>query len=196
MVFVGRLQRFKGPEVLLRATAELFQRDPYRNLRVVICGGASGNGSSVEDYRQLARELGIQHRVRFIPPRPPAELVAVYQAADIVAVPSYNESFGLVAVEAQASGTPVVAARVGGLPIVVRDGETGVLVRGHEPAAWADALGQLLDDDDLRIGMGETAVAHAATFSWAASAEQLEDVYAAATKNGPADRATRRAEGS
>ena len=196
VVFVGRLQRFKGPEVLLRATAELFQRDPYRNLRVVICGGASGNGSSVEDYRQLARELGIQHRVRFIPPRPPAELVAVYQAADIVAVPSYNESFGLVAVEAQASGTPVVAARVGGLPIAVRDGETGVLVRGHEPAAWADALGQLLDDDDLRIGMGETAVAHAATFSWAASAEQLEDVYAAATKNGPADRATRRAEGS
>ena len=150
----------------------------------------------MEDYRQLARELGIQHRVRFIPPRPPAELVAVYQAADIVAVPSYNESFGLVAVEAQASGTPVVAARVGGLPIAVRDGETGVLVRGHEPAAWADALGQLLDDDDLRIGMGETAVAHAATFSWAASAEQLEDVYAAATKNGPADRATRRAEGS
>ena len=196
VVFVGRLQRFKGPEVLLRATAELFQRDPYRNLRVVICGGASGNGSSVEDYRQLARELGIQHCVRFIPPRPPAELVAVYQAADIVAVPSYNESFGLVAVEAQASGTPVVAARVGGLPIAVRDGETGVLVRGHEPAAWADALGQLLDDDDLRIGMGETAVAHAATFSWAASAEQLEDVYAAATKNGPADRATRRAEGS
>ena len=196
VVFVGRLQRFKGPEVLLRATAELFQRDPYRNLRVVICGGASGNGSSVEDYRQLARELGIQHRVRFIPPRPPAELVAVYQAADIVAVPSYNESFGLVAVEAQASGTPVVAARVGGLSIAVRDGETGVLVRGHEPAAWADALGQLLDDDDLRIGMGETAVAHAATFSWAASAEQLEDVYAAATKNGPADRATRRAEGS
>ena len=101
-----------------------------------------------------------------------------------------------MAVEAQASGTPVVAARVGGLPIAVRDGETGVLVRGHEPAAWADALGQLLDDDDLRIGMGETAVAHAATFSWAASAEQLEDVYAAATKNGPADRATRRAEGS
>ena len=196
VVFVGRLQRFKGPEVLLRATAELFQRDPYRNLRVVICGGASGNGSSVEDYRQLARERGIQQRVRFIPPRPPAELVAVYQAADIVAVPSYNESFGLVAVEAQASGTPVVAARVGGLPIAVRDGETGVLVRGHEPAAWADALGQLLDDDDLRIGMGETAVAHAATFSWAASAEQLEDVYAAATKNGPADRATRRAEGS
>ena len=196
VVFVGRLQRFKGPEVLLRATAELFQRDPYRNLRVVICGGASGNGSSVEDYRNLARELGIQHRVRFIPPRPPAELVAVYQAADIVAVPSYNESFGLVAVEAQASGTPVVAARVGGLPIAVRDGETGVLVRGHEPGAWADALGQLLDDDDLRIGMGEAAVAHAATFSWAASAEQLEGVYAAATENGPADRATRRAEGS
>lgn len=196
VAFVGRLQRFKGPEVLLRATAELFRRDPYRNLRVVICGGASGNGSSLEDYRSLARELGIQHRVRFIPPRPPAELVAVYQAADIVAVPSYNESFGLVAVEAQASGTPVVAARVGGLPIAVADEETGLLVPGHEPGMWADALGRLLDDDPLRIAMGEKAVEHAAAFSWAASAEQLAGVYAAASENGPADQATRRAEGS
>ncbi|MGO3458296.1 D-inositol-3-phosphate glycosyltransferase, partial [Corynebacterium casei] len=106
VAFVGRLQKFKGPEVLIRATAELFKRDPHRNLRVVICGGASGEASNVQSYHELARELGVAHRIRFLDARPPQELVAVYQAADIVAVPSYNESFGLVAMEAQATGTP------------------------------------------------------------------------------------------
>src|SRR5699024_9679858 len=110
VAFVGRLQKFKGPEVLIRATAELFKRDTHRNLRVVICGGASGEASNVQNYHDLARELGVAHRIRFLDARPPRELVAVYQAADIVAVPSYNESFGLVAMEAQATGTPVVAA--------------------------------------------------------------------------------------
>ena len=103
--------------------------------------------------------------------------MSIYQAADVVAVPSYNESFGLVAVEAQATGTPVVAARVGGLPLAVAEGETGVLVDGHEPASWAEALGALLDDDPLRIPMGEAAVAHAATFSWQESAKALVGVY-------------------
>ena len=103
--------------------------------------------------------------------------MAVYQAADIVAVPSYNESFGLVAVEAQATGTPVVAARVGGLPLAVADGETGVLVEGHDADAWADALASLLDDDARRLSMAEAAVGRAAEFSWKASAETLKQVY-------------------
>ena len=177
IAFVGRLQKFKGPDVLIRATAELFKRDPYRNVRVVICGGPSGAGSTPDTYRDLARELGVERHVRFLNPRPPEELVAVYQAADIVAVPSYNESFGLVAVEAQATGTPVVAARVGGLPIVVADNETGVLVDGHEPGDWADALAKLLDDDARRIAMGEAAVAHAAKFSWDKAARSLAAIY-------------------
>ncbi|WP_293769743.1 D-inositol-3-phosphate glycosyltransferase [uncultured Corynebacterium sp.] len=178
VAFVGRLQKFKGPEVLIRATAELMDRNPDRNLRVVLCGGPSGANSSPETYQNLARELGVERTVRFLNPRPPAELVAVYQAADIVAVPSYNESFGLVAMEAQASGTPVVAAAVGGLPIAVDDGETGLLVRSHNPADWADALEQLLDDDERRIAMSEAAVDHAQQFSWAAAATQLEAIYA------------------
>ena len=153
-------------------------RNPDRNLRVVLCGGPSGANSSPETYQNLARELGVERTVRFLNPRPPAELVAVYQAADIVAVPSYNESFGLVAMEAQASGTPVVAAAVGGLPIAVDDGETGLLVRSHNPADWADALEQLLDDDERRIAMSEAAVDHAQQFSWAAAATQLEAIYA------------------
>lgn len=177
VAFVGRLQEFKGPQVLLRAAAELLERDPQRNLRVLLCGGVSGASSSDTTYRDLAAELGISRRVRFLGPRPPEELVQVYQAADIVAMPSYNESFGLVAVEAQATGTPVVAARAGGLSIAVADGETGLLVDTHEAADWADALAELLDDDARRSAMGEAAVAHAAKFSWAGAAERLEAVY-------------------
>lgn len=177
VAFVGRLQEFKGPQVLLRAVAEIVERDPGRNIRVIVCGGASGSDASVDYYRALAHKLGLSRTVRFLGPRPPEELVAIYQAADIVAVPSYNESFGLVAVEAQATGTPVVAARVGGLPLAVADGETGVLVDGHDPAAWADALEALLDDDARRISMAEAAVGRAAEFSWRASAETLKQVY-------------------
>ena len=128
----------------------------------------------------LAEELGVSRRVRFLDPRPPEELVTIYQAADLVAVPSYNESFGLVAMEAQACGTPVVAARVGGLPVAVAEGETGLLVDGHDTNDWADAIEQLLDDDDTRLRMAGEAVAHAANFSWSASASQLASVYSEA----------------
>ncbi|MDU0479053.1 D-inositol-3-phosphate glycosyltransferase [Staphylococcus chromogenes] len=177
IAFVGRLQVFKGPDVLIRAVAELLHRDPYRNLSVIICGGPSGASTRPDHYIELARELGVDRNIRFLHPRPPEELVSVYRAADVVAVPSYNESFGLVAMEAQATGTPVVAARVGGLPIAVAEGETGTLVDGHDPADWADALEAMLDDDEARIRMGEDAVEHAAAFSWATTAERLAAVY-------------------
>ena len=175
VAFVGRLQDFKGPQVLIQAMGEVVRRGRVDGpLRVIICGGAS---SSVERYRELAASEGIGGCTRFLGPRPPEELVSIYQAADIVAVPSYNESFGLVAVEAQAAGTPVVAARVGGLPLAVADGETGLLVNGHSTEAWAEALEQLLIDDPTRIHMGEQAVSHAKAFSWAASADKLLEVY-------------------
>ncbi|AZA12243.1 D-inositol-3-phosphate glycosyltransferase [Corynebacterium gerontici] len=177
VAFVGRLQEFKGPQVLLRAVAELLRRDPARDMRVIMCGGPSGAQATVEHYTELARSLGICHRVRFLDPRPPEELVAIFQAADVVAVPSYNESFGLVAIEAQACGTPVIAARVGGLPMAVLDGETGLLVHDHEPETWADAIAELLDDDPTRIAMGVAAREHAAHFTWAQAAEKLESVY-------------------
>lgn len=177
VAFVGRLQEFKGPQVLIRAVAELVERDPGRNLRVLICGGASGVGTTPEHYGQMVQKLGLSGRVRFLDPRPPSELVTVYQAADILAVPSYNESFGLVAMEAQSTGTPVVAARVGGLEVAVADGETGLLIEGHSPESWADGLDKLLEDNELRIAMGERAVGHAAKFSWSASATRMSDVY-------------------
>ena len=198
VAFVGRLQKFKGPEVLIRATAELFRREPDRCLRVVICGGPSGSAASPDYYHNLARELGVAKCIRFIDTRPPEELVAVYQAADLIAVPSYNESFGLVPMEAQACGTPVVAARVGGLPIAVADGQTGVLVDGHDPADWADALADLLDDDERRVQMGQAAVGYAAQFSWAAAADRLVGVFqdAIASTDGVSGLRNRQASGN
>ncbi|MHA2787963.1 D-inositol-3-phosphate glycosyltransferase [Corynebacterium sp. S7] len=196
VAFIGRLQEFKGPQVLLRAVAVMLERDPYRNIRVLICGGASGSASSVEYYQALAHKLGVSRRVRFLEPRPPEELVSIYQAADVVAVPSYNESFGLVAIEAQATGTPVVAARVGGLPVAVADGETGILVDGHEPTAWADALERMLDDDEMRIAMGERAVERAAEFSWEASASSMLHVYEKTLAEIDPKESPRRAEGA
>ncbi|WP_295625219.1 D-inositol-3-phosphate glycosyltransferase [uncultured Corynebacterium sp.] len=178
IVFVGRLQRLKGPQVLLRAVAELVRRRPRHNLKVVICGGPSGTGMDRPDeFVDLADELGLRGVVRFMLPRPPEDLVGLYRAADVVAVPSFNESFGLVAMEAQATGTPVVAARVGGLPIAVDDGRTGVLVDGHEPEPWADALEALLDDDERRIDMGSAAPSHAEKFSWERTVDRLTSVY-------------------
>ncbi|MDK6260445.1 D-inositol-3-phosphate glycosyltransferase [Corynebacterium frankenforstense] len=195
VAFVGRLQEFKGPQVLIRAAAEMVAARPDRPLRVLVCGGASGTRATTEQYHRLAEELGAAGVVRFLDPRPPEELVGIYRAADIVAVPSYNESFGLVALEGQASGTPVVAARVGGLPYAVADGETGLLVDGHDPADWARALGELLDDDERRIRMGEAAVGHAAEFSWAASADALLDVYRPLVNRGVPDCQERNAAG-
>nr|WP_054815938.1 D-inositol-3-phosphate glycosyltransferase [Nocardia arizonensis] len=181
VAFVGRIQPLKAPDVLVRAAAELL-RDPDADragrLRVLIVGGPSGTGLERPDALiELAAELGIAERVTFLPPQPPQRLVQIYRAADLVAVPSYNESFGLVAIEAQASGTPVLAADVGGLGTAVRDGESGLLVSGHRIADWAAALGSLLGDRERLHHMGVRAVEHAAHFSWEHTADGLLACY-------------------
>nr|WP_240393914.1 D-inositol-3-phosphate glycosyltransferase [Corynebacterium lactis] len=182
ILFVGRLQRLKGPQVLLRGVGELLRRDPEANVRVIVCGGLSGSGLAAPDeFHALAVEEGIDHLVRFMPPRPPEDLARLYQAADVVAVPSFNETFGLVAMEAQATGTPVVAANVGGLPIAVADGVSGLLVDGHEPGPWADALGELIENDGLRLKLARQAREHAMEFSWEKTVDRLAGVYHRAT---------------
>jgi D-inositol-3-phosphate glycosyltransferase len=166
LVFVGRIQPLKAPDVLLRAAAKL------PGVRVVIAGGPSGSGMAAPDSLvRLADDLGMAERVTFLPPQSREDLVTVYRAADLVAVPSYSESFGLVAVEAQACGTPVVAAAVGGLPVAVRDGVTGALVDGHDDDDWAHAMDALLKRGPET--MRGAAVAHAATFSWAHTVDAL-----------------------
>ncbi len=174
VAFVGRIQPLKAPDILLRAAAKLTDR--YPRLRVLVAGGPSGSGLQAPDTLVgLAAELGISARVTFLPPQPRTELVTVYRAADLVAVPSYSESFGLVAIEAQACGTPVVAAAVGGLPVAVRDGVSGALVGGHDVGDWAETIAATLD----RSGnaMSRAAVAHAANFSWGRTVDALLAAY-------------------
>lgn len=187
VAFIGRIQPLKAPDVLVRAAAQVLAEEaalpqrPERPLRVLIVGGPSGSGLERPDALiELASALGISDRVTFLPPQPPHRLVQVYRAADLVAVPSYNESFGLVAIEAQASGTPVLAADVGGLGTAVRDGVTGLLVPGHRTPDWAAALRSLLDNPGRLDVMGAAAVEHAANFSWAHTADGMLDSYAAA----------------
>jgi D-inositol-3-phosphate glycosyltransferase len=178
MAFAGRIQPLKAPDVLLRAAAVLRARHRNRRFRVLIVGGASGTGR-IAPHRlaELAAELGLGDVVDFLPPMPPTELSRVFQAADLVAVPSYNESFGLVALEAQASGTPVVAAAVGGLPVAVDDGVSGLLVPGHEPVRWADALASVLLDPARRAALSAGAPGQAARFSWDRTVDGLLDCY-------------------
>jgi D-inositol-3-phosphate glycosyltransferase len=180
LLFVGRLQPLKAPDVLLRAAAQLVAADPEfaRRLQVVIVGAPSGSG--VDDplaLPRLAAESGISARVRFEPPASRSLLADFYTAADLTVVPSHNESFGLVALESQACGVPVVAAAVGGLRTAVLDGRTGTLVDSHRTEDWAGALGALLREPQRRAQLGVTARRHAEQFSWRHTADGLLVAY-------------------
>jgi D-inositol-3-phosphate glycosyltransferase len=178
--FVGRIQPHKGPEVLIRATSELVKHSPLLRSKLIvnIIGGASGaNTEEVDRLRELSSWLGIQDVVRFSPPVPRADLVQWYRASDLVVVPSYSESFGLVALEAQACGTPVVATAVGGLRTAVADGISGVLVDGHDPKAWSSVIARLLQEPQRRVLLSMGAIEHASHFGWDATARGTLDIY-------------------
>ncbi len=186
LLFVGRIQPLKAPDVLVRAAAEMVARDPSlrRRLVVVVCGGPSGSGlSQPTALIDLARELGIADLVRFEPPSDRATLVDWYRAADVAVVPSHSESFGLVAVEAQACGTPVVAAAVGGLRTAVADHVSGLLVHGHDPRDFATAITSITAQPRLRGELSAGAHMHAAAFGWSSTTAGLLNSYSAAMAN-------------
>jgi D-inositol-3-phosphate glycosyltransferase len=178
--FVGRIQPHKGPEVLIRATSELVKHSPLLRHKLVvnIMGGASGaNTDEVDRLKELSSWLGIDDVVRFEPPVARKDLAQWYRAADLVVVPSYSESFGLVALEAQACGTPVVATAVGGLRTAVADGISGVLVDGHDPKAWSSVIVRLLQEPQRRVLLSMGAIEHASHFGWDATARGTLDIY-------------------
>jgi D-inositol-3-phosphate glycosyltransferase len=181
LLFVGRLQAHKGPDVAVRTLAEAIARDPEGTEDVVlaIVGGPSGagHGADVARLMSLASALGIGERVMFFPPQPQGRLADFYAAAEVLLVPSRSESFGLVGLEAQACGTPVVAAAVGGLRYVVEDGVTGHLVEGHDPADHAERVLGILADPSAARRMGEAGIVRSLRFSWDSTAEEMLDVY-------------------
>jgi D-inositol-3-phosphate glycosyltransferase len=182
LLYVGRLQPLKGPDVAIRALAEAVRADPEatRDVALAVVGGPSGalpKTDAVAGLMALASEVGVADRVVFFPPQPHNRLPDFYSAAEAIILPSRSESFGLVALEAQACGTPVIGAAVGGLRYAVADGESGVLVQGHDPRRYAEALLGLLRDPSRATLLGAGALRHASNFSWEATAAGVGDVY-------------------
>jgi D-inositol-3-phosphate glycosyltransferase len=180
LLFAGRIQPLKGPDIVLHAAADLLRSRPALAGRLVVLfvGGPSGSEVGAPGrLGGLAARLGIAGCVRMEPPCPQRELADWYRAATVVLVPSHSESFGLVALEAQACGTPVVAAAVGGLRTAVRGGYSGILVEGHDPAAWARVLGELTGSPRRLAQLSRGALAHASGFGWPKTADRLIGVY-------------------
>jgi D-inositol-3-phosphate glycosyltransferase len=180
LMFVGRIQPHKGPDVLLRAAAEMVSHSPHlrAKLAVVIMGGASGSGlNELEKLKTLAKFLKIEDVTHFVEPVSRELLPDWYRASDLVCVPSYSESFGLVALEAQACGTPVVATAIGGLRTAVSDGISGSLVDGHDPKAWSAVISRLIAEPHRRLLLSMGAVEHASHFGWENTARKTLDVY-------------------
>jgi D-inositol-3-phosphate glycosyltransferase len=180
LLFVGRIQPLKAPDVLLKAVAALLtaQPDLRSNLVVAVCGGPSGTGLQMPDSLiELAKQLGISDCVRFEPPLERDSLRTWFQAAHVTVVPSYSESFGLVALESQACGTPVIAANVGGLPTAVAPEAHELLVSGHNANDWASTMAKLISDPELSQKVSAAGVAHAMKFGWESTADALLKVY-------------------
>lgn len=182
LLFVGRLQPFKGPDLAIRALAEASALAPelMRDVVLAVVGGSTGRDADHDEVTrlmELASTLGVADRAVFFPPQPHARLADFYSAADAVLVPSRSESFGLVALEAESCGTPVIGAAAGGLRYVIRDGETGFLVEGYDPAEYADRILQLFSDPALAARLSSGAIRHAAIFSWDATAADIRSVY-------------------
>jgi D-inositol-3-phosphate glycosyltransferase len=177
VLFAGRIQALKGIDIAVRAVAGI----DVAHLAVV--GGPSGQAGREElaALHHLAADLGVRDRVHFLAPLPHDQLAEFYRAADVLVMPSRSESFGLVAAEAQACGLPVVAARVGGLPYVIDDEVSGLLVDGHEPDGYTKALRRVLEDSGFASRLRRGALRKAEEFSWPATADRLIELYSGIT---------------
>jgi D-inositol-3-phosphate glycosyltransferase len=175
LLFVGRIQPLKGADLAVRTLAALDDLEAF----LLVVGGPSGREGECEQQRlaELVTELGLDDQVRFVPPRPHAELAEYYRAAHVCVVPSHTESFGLVALEAAACGTPVVAAAVGGLVSIVEHGETGFLIDGREPEDYARQVAYLFDRAAEARAMGGRAFVRAESYRWSITAARLRRLY-------------------
>ena len=179
IVYAGRVQPHKGTHLAVEALSHLTGPGRSGDAVLHIVGGASGETgrAEVERCELTIAERGLEGRVRWFDPVPHAVLADHYRAADAVVMPSRSESFGLVAAEAQACGTPVVAANRGGLPYVVHPSESGLLVDELDPAAFAAALRAIIDHPSFAARLSDGALAFSERFSWDATAARLLELY-------------------
>ena len=184
LLFVGRLERLKGVDVAIRALALLRDRD-HEDLRLIVLGEdvRDGDESEKERLKAVASAAGVRDRVDFLGSVAHHELPYFYAAADVCVMPSYSESFGLVALEAQACGRPVVASGVSGLRSVVRDEVSGYLIDDHDPALYAERIGRLLSDPELAQQMGSHGRLLAQRFSWTRTADRLGSLFEGAIES-------------
>ena len=170
---VGRIQPLKGLDVAVDAFALL-----PGDTTLTVVGGPSGPDGVryLEQVRRRAHSLGVYDRIRWVPPQPHETLASYYRAADVALVPSQSESFGLVALEAAACGTPVVATPVGGLRTLVVDGRTGLL-RDRRPDAFAEAAETVLASPVYAAELGRNAARHAQEFTWSGAARQFVSLF-------------------
>ena len=171
VLFAGRLDPFKGPDILLRAASMMEEQ-----VQIVIVGGSLTHDKDLQNLRRLASELDIEQRVQFLGAQPQHVLPYLYSAADVTVVPSYHESFGLVAVESLACGTPVVATRAGGLTTIVRNDENGYLVP-RCPGFFAERLDAIVSSPETKARLQREARRSVHQFSWQSVATQVDDVY-------------------
>ena len=182
LLFVGRIEPLKGVDTILHALAILRdqQHDVLEHLCFLIIGGDLKDTHDPEmmKLRQLTSDLRLDEQVCFLGAKEQALLPSYYASADAVLVPSDYESFGMVALEAMACGTPVIASEVGGLAYLVKDGETGYLVPVRDAGALASRIGLLVSDPYRSEQMGRRAAEHAKTYAWASIAERLLTLFA------------------
>ena len=174
LIAVGRIEPLKGFDILVRALAEMTERE---RVRLLVIGGDERAAPELARLRAIAEEIGVTDRVHFPGSIPHERLAAYYNAADVVVIPSFSESFGLVALEAMASGVPVVASRVGGLTVTVADGRTGYLVPWRCPEPFAEKIDLLLSNDALRRALGAAGVESVKEYAWENVASALLDLY-------------------
>jgi D-inositol-3-phosphate glycosyltransferase len=179
LLFVGRIQPLKGADVAVRVLAELDRGRPSGRATLVVVGGPSGprGQDAYNGLMELTRELGVDQQVHLVAPQPHEVISTFYRAADVCLVPSRSESFGLVALEAAACGTPVVASAVGGLTTLVDHGRTGFLVEGRDPAGFATCVSRILEDPALAEGLSARAATRALDYSWREAAERLQALH-------------------
>lgn len=182
ILFVGRIEPLKGLDTLIRAMARVVEWDPSLRDDFCVCiiGGEAEPEQMSDEMRRLDRlreELGISDVITFLGARDQTELPYYYSAAEMIAVPSHYESFGMVALEAMACGTPVVASDVGGLSFIVRDGETGFLIPEKDVGAWADRMFRLLKQPKLQAQLGHRGVKAAQEYAWSHIADQIVALY-------------------